>query len=274
MTKRELLLTTALISGVLQSAPAFAADLYLVGMPAEPTVIPAVSGLNGKVALFGGEFGEEGFGALSAAFAVPFGLRYGFQGDAILGVRDGDFVGGGGGHLFWRDPTIGLLGLYGGYTHREDIDGSVSRIGVEGEYYWGQWTAKAIVGAEFVDAGAGFVEPDDDFFAFSDISYYLNDNLELSVGHRYTADHHSLALGVEYQLEQQVFASGVSLFAEGRLGEDSHRAVWAGVRFYLGDNKSLIRRHREDDPDTPAEDDLFDLGAKLNTASGSVGEGT
>jgi len=40
-----------------------------------------------------------------------------------------------------------------------------------------------------------------------------------------------------------------SLFAEGRFGEGDFHGVWAGLRFYFGQkDKSLIRRHREDDP--------------------------
>ncbi len=259
MQKRELLLTTALVSGLLFSASAHGADLYLEGTPAEPVVIPAVSGVNGKIALLGGEFEDDEFGALTGAISLPLGQRYGLQLDGIAGVRDGEFVGGGAAHLFWRDPTIGLLGLYGSHTRREDFDGSVSRIGVEAEYYWGQWTAKTLIGAEFVEAGSQFIEPDDEFFAFSDVSYYLSDDFEVSVGHRYTADRNALALGAEYQLSQTMFPSGVSLFAEGRIGEDDYQAVWGGVRLYLGDEKSLIARHREDDPDGYGDEDLFDL---------------
>lgn len=273
MKHRDLFVTTALVSGMLCSATAYGADLYLEGTPAEPTMIPAVSGVNGKLAISGGEFDDDTFGTLTGAISVPLGMRYGLQADGILGTRDGEFVGGGAAHLFWRDPTTGLLGLYGSYTHREDFDGSVSRLGVEAEYYWNNWTAKTLVGAEFVDAGSQFAEPDDDFFAFTDIAYYLNDDFEVSVGHRYTADRNALALGVEYQLDQDVFSSGVSLFAEGRIGEDDYQAVWGGIRVYFGDEKSLMRRHREDDPDGYGDEDLFDLDVELEGFSSSEGIG-
>ena len=42
------------------------------------------------------------------------------------------------------------------------------------------------------------------------------------------------------------------------MGEYSSYSVTAGVRFYFGPDKSLIRRHREDDPPsgvTPAAQD-------------------
>lgn len=260
--------TTTLVAGLFFSYTSVAADLYVEGSPTIPTVLPAVSGINGKIAAEGGSFDEEGFGALTGSLSVPVGDRFGFQGDAIAGVRDGDFIGGVGGHLFWRDPSYALLGVFGSYTHRDDIDGHVARLGVEGEYYLNQWTLRTLLGAEFLEAGNAFANVDDGFFAFSDVSYYLQDNLQLSVGHRYTRERNALALGVEYQLSQQVLSGGVSLFAEARIGEDDYQAVWGGVRFYLGDDKSLIRRHREDDPKGTGDEDLFEVDAITNAVGG------
>jgi len=90
--------------------------------------------------------------------------------------------------------------------------GSISRVGVEAEYYWDRVTVKGVVGAEFIDVDNVIEVDEENLFAFSDVSYYAMDNLELSVGHRYTAETHALALGIEYQLDQQIFSSGVALF--------------------------------------------------------------
>ncbi|MGJ8531376.1 MAG: hypothetical protein ACSHYC_04280 [Alphaproteobacteria bacterium] len=258
MLNRSLFLaTTALAGGCLLSATALAADLYVYGEPTLPTVLPAVSGLNGKISLEGGALDEEGFAALKGSVSMPIGQRFGLQLDGSVGILDEDFIGGVGGHLFWRDPSYGLLGIYGSYTAVEAVDGRLGRLGVEGEYYWNQFTVKAVIGAEFVDIDPPVNYDETNLFAFSDLSYYANDNLELSIGHRYTGEKHALALGIEYQLNQQVFASGVSLFAEGRIGEDDYQGAWAGVRMYLGDDKTLIRRHREDDPTDWDEDNMF-----------------
>ena len=43
-------------------------------------------------------------------------------------------------------------------------------------------------------------------------------------------------------------APGLSVFALGELGENDQYKATAGVRFYFGANKSLQKRHREDDP--------------------------
>lgn len=66
--------------------------------------------------------------------------------------------------------------------------------------------------------------------------------------HRHIAERHATALGGEFQLPQTLLDHGVSNFAEHRIGEDDYKGIWAGARIYLGDSKSLLRRHREDDP--------------------------
>ncbi|MEP0519976.1 MAG: hypothetical protein ABJO09_01390 [Hyphomicrobiales bacterium] len=284
LLRKRFLTSTALISGLLLSTSVIAADLYVEGTPNVPTVLPAVSGINGKLSLEGGALDSDGFGAISGSLSLPIGHRYGVQLDAMAGILDDDFIGSVGGHLFWRDPSYALLGIYGSFSHADNVDGHVSRIGVEGEYYWNQFTLKSVVGAEFVDIDVASYD-ETNLFAFTDLSYYAMDNLELSVGHRYTGEKNALALGIEYQLDQQVFSSGIALFAEGRIGEDDYKGAWAGVRMYLGDDKSLIRRHREDDPTDWSEDNLFGIvvndvpgacvpdAAQLNGSGGDFSEG-
>jgi hypothetical protein len=73
-------------------------------------------------------------------------------------------------------------------------------------------------------------------------------------------DLHIGAVGMEYQLPAD-FVSGASLFAEGRIGEEDYGSVLGGIRIAFGaGEKSLIRRHREDDPTNHLPDDLFDIG--------------
>ena len=54
---------------------------------------------------------------------------------------------------------------------------------------------------------------------------------------------------------------GMSLFAEGRYGEDDKVSAWGGLRFYFGEpGKPLIRRHREDDPPIFLVEDFIAVG--------------
>jgi hypothetical protein len=40
-----------------------------------------------------------------------------------------------------------------------------------------------------------------------------------------------------------------AFFVEGNIGEGDFKSIWAGFRMYFGTrDKSLIQRHREDDP--------------------------
>jgi hypothetical protein len=49
-------------------------------------------------------------------------------------------------------------------------------------------------------------------------------------------------------LEWQHDWSGFAFFANGSWGDNGNDTVVGGIRFYSGPPKSLIRRHREDDP--------------------------
>jgi hypothetical protein len=97
-----------------------------------------------------------------------------------------------------------------------------------------------------------------------DVIFYPTPNLQLFAGHRYTGGIHAAAAGAEY-LWRSDGDMATSSFVEGRLGENDSRAIWAGVRLYFGSGeKSLMRRHREDDPNLWEPDTHLGIGAKLN----------
>jgi hypothetical protein len=234
-----------------------AADAPVVKAPyPAPSALPAVDGINFKGDVFGGYLHEGGYAGARGSVTVPLGFRYGAQVDGTLAGYRGNFQGRLGGHLFWRDPAVGLLGLYGSYTRWSRSGGvSTTHLGVEGEYYSGPWTVSAILGAESGSGATVFSDPfftgfnvDSRFFDMVDLSYYMNENSRLSIGHRYVGGRHALALGGEWAKPIAPRALG-SFFVEARLGEDHYRGIWAGLRIYYGQrDKSLIRRHREDDP--------------------------
>jgi hypothetical protein len=60
--------------------------------------------------------------------------------------------------------------------------------------------------------------------------------------------------------EWQPYGGPMSLFATSVFGADGFAQAFGGVRFYGGDkDKSLIRRHREDDPGNELPADLFTI---------------
>jgi hypothetical protein len=228
-----------------------------------PQQMPAVDGINGKIAGFGGGADHtNGFYGTTGSLAVPIAQQWGAQIDGVVGSAKGIGAFSGAGHLFWRDPSMGLLGAYGSYSHWNGIDtarfGHISmntgRYAAEGEYYWSRWTVRGLAGVETVNVNATpvprvptFSVPNR-FFDSVSASYYVTDNFKLSVGHLYTFGRNGLTLGGEYG-----FSLGggrmASLFADALFAESGNNAVLAGLRIYFGQrDKTLIDRNRQDDP--------------------------
>lgn len=104
------------------------------------------------------------------------------------------------------------------------------------------------------------------FFDEVNLAYYLQDDLKVYVGYRYMYGKNALALGGEWGLP---LGRGVmaSLFAEGRIGENGYDGIWGGLRFYFGQkNKSLMQRHREDDPTNWGNNDGGSIGGSGSTS--------
>ena len=97
---------------------------------------------------------------------------------------------------------------------------------------------------------------DTQFFDVARVSYYPTDNFRLLAGQNYVLGVHSGWVGAEWG----VGVGGgtmASLFANGGLSENSVGTVLGGLRLYFGQrDKTLIQRHREDDPFGPIEVDL------------------
>jgi hypothetical protein len=229
-----------------------------------PQQMPAVDGINGKIAGFGGGADQtKGFYGGTGSLSVPIAQQWGAQIDGGVGSLDSSGWSRGAGHVFWRDPSIGLVGAYGSYFHWNGIGTAtiprigvnVSRFAAEGEYYWSRWTVRGFAGYETVHLNVpnvanlpGLLSIPNRFFDWVSASYYVTDNFELSIGHLYILGRNGLTLGSEYG-----FALGggrmASLFVDALFAEDGNNAVLGGVRTYFGQrDKTLIDRHRQDDP--------------------------
>lgn len=275
MSRMWLLSTTALcpiVGLLLCSDVAYAADSYTKA-PVAGALAPAVDGINGKIDSFGGSIATRSLYGAEGVLSVPLGGRYGLQVDGSAGSFGHRGFASTAGHLFWRDPSVGLLGGYASYMHWNAYGGvNLAQYGAEAAWYAGRWTLEGVAGVESgsrkTDISGGYTTTIDlDTRGFDRIaaSYYVNDNLKLSVGHLYTGGRNALSLGGEWGFG---FGGGRmgALFAEGRIGEAGNNGVWGGLKVYFGQReKSLIRRHREDDPPASA-DTLFGI---VNSITGS-----
>ena len=304
MAFRSRLLSTMMLSGVvsctLMNALAVrAADLTLPRKApiADP---PAVDGFNGKVDGFIGSASNKPVYGAQAVLSFPVQRQYGVQIDGSGGTLDGSGFGSVAGHFFWRDPRNALFGIYGDYTNWDRFGGvQVAHVAGEGAYYFGQYTLEGIAGVEFGNSttsalgssvsivttpqnGAipgvtttttstllGTASVRTRFFDQVNLAYYPTDDIKAYVGHRYVGGLNAAAFGGEVALPlgNRMMASA---FAEALAGEHSFHGIWGGLKLYFGQSdKSLVARHRRDDPSNWLSDSLFGM---LNNQTGSTSQ--
>ena len=228
------------------------APLLLGALPVRGGELPAVSGPNGKLSVEGGSSVDDGEGVATGSFAMPLAPWLGLQADGAVGTFDDEILGGGALHLFTRDPSSCLLGVYGSYHTWDQIN--IWRAALEGELYVGRVTLEGLGGYETLDApelvdGLNVLTIDDNhFFGQADAAYYITDDFKLNIGYRYINEASFGAAGAEYLIRG--FEVPMSLFARGDFGDENITNVTGGLRIYLSDDpqRSLIDRHRRDDP--------------------------
>jgi hypothetical protein len=210
------------------------------------TQAPAVSGLNGKVSVEGGSIGT---GARQSATAIaqgsitaPLGHSFGLQVDGAASTAFDSFFGSGGAHLFWRDPAIGLIGPMASFGGGAGTQSGL--YGGEADLYAGVFTVGLRAG--YASSTSAFGGLNGGFYLGS-LTLYPVPDLALSIEGGQLA---GVAVGqarIEYQPELRA-GRNISFYASGIAGDLGVYRATAGVRFYFGSDKPLIRRHREDDP--------------------------
>ena len=239
--KRAAFLLTGTIAAGMYGGVSMAADVETV------TSLPAVSGINGKIEAAGGwadidDLGDDEVFRGGAAISFPVGDMFGIQADLTALDFYGETAVGGALHAFTRDPNSYLLGVYGGYVDAGFADAWY--VGPEAELYIDNFTIEAVGG--YVDVSGGG-SSSDDFYALGTLAFYATDNLRLSIGASTFGGFDSGHAGLEWFMGDMGFP--VSLTLDGQFGEESFTSVMAGFSIYFGgEDKSLIRRHREDDP--------------------------
>lgn len=211
--------------------------------------LPAVDGLNARLSpSVGWSSSGDHSKVLSGLVAMPLGHQFGLQIDGGVIEADTEEFGdlpiyGIAPHLFWRDPSVGMFGVVGAWTH-VDRYGGIDLFGgaVEGALYFDRLSIDAMAGAvdgDYLDA---------DFAGSLELSYYATDDLRLHIGPHVSFGDASLHGGVEW-LALRNDRQATSLYVNGTVGDDGASSVHAGVNLYFGQkDKSLIRRNREDDP--------------------------
>lgn len=189
--------------------------LLILALAARADELPAVSGFNGKLETVGGGLDGQGVWAATGSVSAPLGHSFGIQVDGLLADYSAGPTWGGGTHLFWRDPDVGLVGVVGSRT---DFDGmAVNRFGLETEYYAGPVTIAVTGGKQNGDGlrtGWGGL----------DLKWYPMDDLALNAGAGAISGERIGHAGFEWQV---VGAFGV--FADVALGTRAYDHAMGGL---------------------------------------------
>jgi hypothetical protein len=293
------LLHSTMLAGIVAWVDvARAADIAVAAPIYKAPMLPelAVDGVNAKWEGLGGSIVHRGLAGSRGALSIPLAAQWGLQIDGAAGSLGNQAFGSIAPHLFWRNPSAGLLGLYASHTRWDQFGGvHVTQVAGEGEAYVGRFTIQGIAGVEsgnsvsrtvtatsIVPPGGGvlgvpgvvttssFTEGFNvktRFFDQVNLKYYFGDNWAGYVGHRYVGGKNAVAVGAEAAIG---IGRGLmaSAFIEGRAGGSQSQSVWGGLRIYFGQkDKTLIRRHREDDP--PIWDTLHSIANTYNSSSSS-----
>lgn len=257
-----------MVSRLLSGAAALGALLCAVSA-ATAQELPAVSAVNSKFEFDAGVLSLPSpafMGRAAGTLTVPIGDRFGVQFDASLASAPG-LTGSAAVHGFTRDPASYLIGGTLGIIRTPGA--TVLAAGPEAEFYFDRWTLEAWAGLSYArpTTGSDRLAP----MVMANLGYYLDDDTRLTAGISSFDGYDALQFGAEHLLDN--FALPVSVTAETRIGQDGAWRGMLGLRAYLGpEDKTLIRRHREDDP--------ADRGAALyiaaggNTIGGSGASGT
>ena len=244
-----------------ESSRAVCLLILLPSLILSPTVLaqtaPAVSEFNGKLDYAGGLMNSFEGHNFDGSITLPVTHQFGFQADALYSrISDVSFYGGAG-HFFWRDPSIGLFGLAGGYLYRDGVD--TFQAGAEGEYYLNRFTFGVFAGVGQIkyDNAVPFIDTNPTkFIGRVSAGYYPIDDLLVSASYT-TAFEDNLVKG---NLEYQTPINGLALTAEAALGNNGYDHLLFGVRYYFGGKKSLRERQRQDDPPSLMQQILYGLG--------------
>jgi hypothetical protein len=294
MSNRSTLRSSTMLSGIVGCTflavwTASAADPSVYNKAPIAAPWPAVDAVNEKMEAFGGSVAGRSLLGVNGSVTFPLGWRYGAQVDGTVGSLDNSATEAIAGHFFWRDPHRALFGLYVNETFWDRNGGvNVGHVAAEGEYYFGHFTLQGIAGVEYGNTATNFaaataVGPTvattttlfdtfsvkTRFFDAINLKYYFGDDLSGYLGHRFIGGKNALALGGEIA---RPLAPGIlgSAFVEARVGDGDFHGIWGGLKIYFGpDDKPLIARHRQEDPNNWNTDSLFGI-LNNHSAGGST----
>lgn len=170
----------------------------------------------------------------------------------------------GAGHVAVKPSEQVSVGVYAAYARLKDVGGlDTYRVGAEAAYHGSNFSLSGVAGYEHTERRTlvvgtvpGFIVADTygrggQFFSMADVTFYPDQNFSLSAGHRYVGSRHAAALGAE-----KAFGP-IAAFAEGRIGQENYKAIWAGLRIRFGSRGGSLQSREQAGFADRLKDELF-----------------
>lgn len=226
----------------------------------------AISEPNLRASFSGLSLDGRGAGIAQGLFAVPVGHSFGAQIDLESGLVNSEAYVGTGAHLFWRDPSVGLLGVaysfqnwgnanFGNLNGITPIvkDATLHRGAVQGELYLSRFTLSGYGGYQDGNLKEGG-------FGQLMLKYYATDDLSFNIKGDHIAGTNMIRGGAEFRPNFTAIPD-LTFFAEGGYASHDFGMAQVGIRYYFGKSTpSIINRDRTKDVT-----DLFILYPNTNT---------
>jgi hypothetical protein len=195
---------------------------------------PAVAQPNMTIITKGGAIDGDAAGGVTGIGDVPIGDPLGLHIEGSIGTNG---YAGAGASLFWRDPSIGAVGLLGSYEALDDV--AMMRAAAEAELYLNMFTLDGTLGKQWGDVKEGA-------FSAVDLKFYATPDFLLRAGGQFTPDINIASVGAEWRPAFTALP-GLSLFADGEFGDDGHKAVMLGFKYHFGSKATnLMDRDRSE----------------------------
>ena len=238
----------------------FSVFCLFMGVALMNTVSAEDTGLAFSGEFYGGSIESEDVVSAYGAATVPVVTNFAFHLEALGDELGDDNSRNIGGHLYWRNPDFGLLGIIASRTNFEiaGFDGDFSGLGAEAELYFKPFS----IAAQYAELDSDLADIDGDHYRAFDLHWTASNAWYLVVGTRslrdedigyaevdFTADggnspltlyggatwndFESQYLGVDYVV-LATKSSSLSIFLEGDTGEDGYDGVFLGIAYNRG----------------------------------------
>ena len=194
---------------------------------------------------------------------MPLSHSWGAQVDMATANHDAGNISFVGGHLFWRQPETGLLGILGS-KHSSTL-GDTDELGFQAEKFFTNFTLRAELGYQSYNRSVlklnnglplspdaakyslGKLSEDEHFWALKGSWYLTDDIVAYAMAERNIGRNGDTSIGFEWQIGSADRA-GYSIYSEVKDIDHHGKQALFGLRVYFDGKKNLKMRHRTADP--------------------------